>query len=72
MTSFERDIKPLFREDDVFAMEYIFDLHSYEDVKANAEGIYERIEDGTMPCDDEWPAEWLAILRTWIDEGMQP
>jgi hypothetical protein len=72
MPGFEQDIKPLFRDDDIIAMEYLFDLTSYDDVKARAETIYKRISDGTMPCDEEWPAERLALLRTWIDEGMQP
>jgi hypothetical protein len=70
--SFERDIKPLFRDDDVDSMSFAFDLRSHEDVRANAEEIYERIEDGSMPCDTEWPAEHLQRLRSWIDGGMAP
>jgi hypothetical protein len=70
MPSFERDIRPLFREDDVIAMEYLFDLTAYDDVRTHAESIYARIADGTMPCDEEWPPESLALLRAWIDEGM--
>jgi hypothetical protein len=34
-----------------------FDLSSYEDVRANAELIYERLADGTMPCYGPWPAD---------------
>jgi hypothetical protein len=70
MPSFARDILPLFREDDVVAMEYLFDLTSYEDVCAHAEAIHARIADGTMPCDEEWSQEWLDLFRAWIDEGM--
>ncbi|MCG3751977.1 hypothetical protein [Amycolatopsis sp. Poz14] len=70
--SFERDIKPLFREQDVRVMRYAFDLSSYADVCPRAELIYERIEDGTMPCDVLWPEEDLALLRAWIDNGKQP
>jgi len=67
--SFERDIRPLFREDDRQAMEFAFDLHSYEDVRENAAGILERLEDGSMPCDGEWPDERVARFRTWMGAG---
>jgi hypothetical protein len=48
------------------------DLSSYEDVKANAEGVYSKVEDGTMPCDDAWPKEQVSLFKRWMDEGMQP
>ena len=70
--TFETDIKPMFREEDRDAMDFIFDLWNYDDVKANAELIYERIEDGSMPCDREWSPEQLATLRQWIDAGCNP
>ena len=70
--SFERDIKPLFRDDDVDAMEFAFDLRSYDDVTANAEEIYERLADASMPCDTAWPDDQLALFRTWIDAGSPP
>jgi hypothetical protein len=70
--SFERDIRPLFRTDDREAMEFAFDLHSYEDVRENAGGILERLEDGSMPCDGEWPEERVALFRAWMDEGLAP
>ncbi len=70
--SFERDIRPLFRDDDVDSMSFAFDLRSYDDVRTHAEEIYERIEDGSMPCDTEWPAEDLQRLRAWIDTGTNP
>ena len=69
---FERDIAPLFRDDDVESMEFAFDLSSYEDVRANAESIYERLEDGTMPCDTAWPDSDVERFREWIDSGMAP
>ena len=70
--TFETDIRPMFREEDRDAMDFIFDLWNYDDVKANAELIYERIEDGSMPCDREWSPEQLATLRQWIDAGCNP
>lgn len=71
MPSFDTDIKPLFREHDRDEMDFAFDLWDYEDVKEHAQSILERIEDGTMPCDDPWPEERINVLRTWINEGMQ-
>jgi len=55
--SFERDIRPLWRERDVSSMLSVFDLSSYDDVHDNAEAIYERLADGTMPCDGAWQAD---------------
>jgi hypothetical protein len=70
--TFARDIRPLFRDRDISSMTFAFDLSSYEDVRANAEGIYERLAEGTMPCDGPWPAEDVDRFRTWIDTGSPP
>jgi hypothetical protein len=47
-------------------------LSSYDDVKKHADAIYERLEDGSMPCDGEWPKEQVAKFKQWIDDGMMP
>jgi hypothetical protein len=70
--TFARDIRPLFRDRDVGSMSSHFDLSSYEDVRDNAEPIYERLADGTMPCDGAWPADDVQRFRTWIDNGFAP
>jgi hypothetical protein len=70
--SFERDIRPLFRERDVNSMSFAFDLSSYEDVRGSAEQIYRRLSDGSMPCDGNWPSEHVQRFRTWIDTGCPP
>ena len=72
--SFATDIRPLFRDSpDVDSMQgYGLDLSSYEDVKAKAAEIYARLEDGSMPCDEPWPAERIALFKQWIDEGLAP
>ncbi len=67
--SFERDVRPLFRSEDVDAMSFAFDLSSYDDVRGAAEEIYERLADGTMPCDTRWPPERVELFRRWIDAG---
>jgi hypothetical protein len=70
--SFAADIAPLWREDDVESMLFAFDLRSYDDVREHAEDILERLDEGSMPCDGEWPAERVELFRTWIDGGMAP
>jgi len=70
--SFEKDIKPLFREEDVDVMMSIsdLDLWKYENVRTDAQNIYERLADESMPCDEPWPQEQIIRFKQWIDEGM--
>ena len=70
--AFARDIRPLFSDRDVGSMSRFFDLSSYDDVRANAEGIYRRLADGTMPCYRPWPADNVQRFRTWMDNGFAP
>jgi hypothetical protein len=67
--TYSEDIRPLFREQDVLAMDFAFDLSAYEAVRANAQAIYERLVDGSMPCDAPWPSDHVALFRRWIDAG---
>ena len=71
---FAADIRPLFRDTpDVDSMkEYGVDLSSYEEVKARAAEIYARLEDRSMPCDESWPEERLALFKHWMEEGLAP
>jgi hypothetical protein len=68
--SFARDIQPLFRENDRNEMKFAFDLWHYSDVRAHAEDILERLGDGSMPCDGEWPEEHIVLFERWIEAGM--
>ena len=43
LTSFETDIRPLFTERDIQGMSKAFNLASYDEVKAHAVAIYDRI-----------------------------
>jgi len=72
--SFAGDIRPLFRDTpDVKSMKGMgLDLSSYADVKAKAQAIYSRLEDGSMPCDGAWPEDQVARFKRWMDEGMAP
>lgn len=72
--SFAKDIRPLFRETpDVDTMkDFGLDLWSFTDVKAQAEEIYARVLDGSMPCDEPWPKDRIALFKRWMEEGMAP
>lgn len=63
---FERDIRPLFRENDVDSMSAKFNLRSYDDVKANADTILERLSNGSMPCDGAWAEGQVGLFREWV------
>jgi hypothetical protein len=69
MPSYEQDIKPLFRDRDRGAMTFLFDLWSYDDVRANAPAILGALRDGSMPCDGAWPEEQVELFSRWVDEG---
>jgi hypothetical protein len=68
----EQNIRQLFRDRDIESMSFAFDLASCDDVRANAEAIYEKLAAGSMPCDGAWPAEDVERFRTWIDNGSPP
>jgi hypothetical protein len=67
--SFERDIKPMFRQKDRDSMMQAFDLFDYDDVVENADAIVGALRSGQMPCDGAWPGEQVDKLQEWIDAG---
>lgn len=67
--SFAEHIQPLFRVSDRRAMRFAFDLASYDDVAANADGILARLRDGSMPCDGDWPIEQVEVFARWVESG---
>ena len=67
--SFERDVKPLFRERDRGSMLSHFDLWSYDDVSENADAILDRLRDGSMPCDGAWPQAQVDLFERWVAGG---
>ena len=70
--SFEQDVRPLFRERDRGAMLSVanFDLWRRDDVAEHSQDILGRLEDGSMPCDQAWPNEQVAVFRRWVEAGM--
>jgi hypothetical protein len=71
-SSFDRDVKPLFRERDRATMLSVasFDLWERADVTDNAQAILRRLEDGSMPCDGAWSADRIETFRRWVEAGM--
>ena len=67
--SFEREVKPLFRERDRGSMSSHFDLWSYDDVSANADAILAVLESGSMPCDGPWDSDRVETFRRWVQGG---
>jgi hypothetical protein len=66
---YAQHIRQLFRERDRRSMSFAFDLWSYEDVRAHAAEILERVGNGTMPCDGAWSQEWVDTFARWIGSG---
>jgi hypothetical protein len=67
--SFERDIRPLFRDKDRTSMLQAFDLFDYSDVAGHADAIVGAVRSGKMPCDGAWPAAQVDRFQRWIDAG---
>jgi hypothetical protein len=72
--SFAKDIRPLFRDTpDIDTMkDFGIDLSLFADVKAHAEKIYATVLDGSMPCDEPWSKDKVALFKQWMEEGMAP
>jgi len=66
---YEKHIKPLFRARDRQSMTFAFDLWAFADVKQHATAILERLRNGTMPCDEAWPADKIDVFARWVATG---
>jgi hypothetical protein len=70
--TFENEIKPLFRKIDIESMKWKFDLTKYEDVKNNAQVIYDAVSTGYMPADAPWDKRKVFLFQHWMNTGMHP
>ena len=70
--SFERDIRPLFREKDRLSMLKAFDLWSHDDVVTHQGPIASALTKGAMPCDGSWSSDRVATFQRWVAEGSMP
>jgi len=80
LTRFQTDILPLFTERDIRAMSKAFNLGSYDDVKAHAPAIYDRIRGvggAVMPPppprgEGPWPQARIELFAKWMTDGYRP
>jgi hypothetical protein len=76
--SFAAHIRPLFRDIDIQHMSWFCDLSKYEDVRANADDILDRLTQKgqrQMPADNAggpWPPDQIELFRQWTDGGFAP
>lgn len=79
-TTFGVTIKPYFSECYRENMEFMFDLWSADDVKANWQDIYDSVQDERMPRDGCPEGVWdktrrqnfLRDFTNWKNEGYKP
>jgi hypothetical protein len=79
-TSFQADILPLFTERDIQGMIKGFNLASYDEVKAHASAIYDRIRGIGGPVmppppprgEGPWPQSRIDLFAKWIADGCPP
>ena len=79
-TGFRADILPLFTERDIQGMIKGFNLASYDEVKAHASAIYDRIRGiggAVMPPppprgEGPWPQSRIDLFAKWIADGCPP
>jgi len=80
ITSFQAEILPLFTERDIHAMSKAFNLGKYEEVRAHAAVIYDRIRGiggAVMPPpppkgEGPWAQSRIELFAKWMAEGCHP
>jgi hypothetical protein len=78
--SFQNEIRPLFTELDIRAMSKAFNLADYEEVKAHATAIYDRIRGIGGPVmppppprgEGPWSQDRIELFARWMADGYQP
>jgi hypothetical protein len=76
--SFATDIRHLFTDEDVNHMSTFFDLRDFEDNKANATNILQRLKgQGGLrrmppPPRPAWSPEQINLYEQWISDGCHP
>ena len=79
-TSYQADIRPLFTQRDIHAMSKAFDLARYDDVRAHAAAIFDRIRGiggAVMPPpppkgEGPWPQSRIDLFGKWMADGCPP
>jgi hypothetical protein len=79
-TSFATDIRPLFTDRDIQGMSKAFNLASYDEVKAHAAAIFDRIRGiggAVMPPppprgEGAWAQSRIDLFAKWVADGCPP
>lgn len=69
---FATDIRPLFREEDIDCMRPFgveLDDPAWMCVPGNAQSVYDCVANGSMPPGEPWPADRVAVFKSWMDAG---
>jgi hypothetical protein len=81
LPSFANDVRLLFKQVDIDHMQWFCDLANYDDVKAHAQEILNRLKGVGGPImppppakggEGPWSADNIALFQKWIDGGYQP
>jgi hypothetical protein len=80
LTSYGADIRPLFTDRDIHGMSKAFNLASYDEVKAHAAVIYDRIRGiggAVMPPppprgEGPWAQSQIDLFAKWMADGYLP
>jgi hypothetical protein len=76
ITSFARDIRPMFTDIDIEHMKnFDIDLSSFDDVQSYAQAIYRTVSNGTMPppgTGAQWTPEMCARFKQWQRDNCPP
>jgi hypothetical protein len=79
-TSFATDIRPLFTQRDIQGMSKAFNLANYDEVKAHAAAIFDRIRGiggAVMPPpppkgEGPWAQSHIDLFAKWVADGCPP
>ena len=77
---YQADIRPLFTQRDIHAMLKAFDPARYDDVKAHAAVIFDRLRGiggAVMPPppprgEGQWPQSQIDLFGKWMADGCPP
>jgi hypothetical protein len=70
--SFAADIRPLFRDGDIACMKNVgvaLDDPAWMCVAKNAQVVYGAVSGGTMPPDEPWAEDRVALFKQWMNAG---
>jgi hypothetical protein len=73
--TYSKDIRPLFRDNDITCMAargVQLSDPTWMINPVHAQKVYSKISSGAMPPDGAWPPERVAIFKQWMDDGYLP